>query len=100
MAYGILLEFDGSVGKTQYDAVNEKLGIDMAKHGAAGDLPDGLLSHAGGTTADGFIVYEVWESKAKQEAFMAGALGSALGTVGVPQPRKVTEVDIVGHGAR
>jgi hypothetical protein len=30
MAYGILLEFDNSVGKTQYDAVNEKLGIDMA----------------------------------------------------------------------
>jgi hypothetical protein len=41
----------------------------------------------------------VWESKAKQEAFMAGALGSALATVGLPQPRKVTEVDIVGHAA-
>jgi hypothetical protein len=98
MAYGILLEFDGSVGKTQYDAVNEKLGIDMAKHGA-GQWPDGLISHAGGTIADGFIVFEVWESKAKQEAFMAGPLGNALGEVGLPQPRKVTEVDVVGHGA-
>ena len=98
MAYGILLEFDSSVGKTQYDAVNEKLGIDMSKHGA-GEWPDGLFSHAGGTTPDGFIVYEVWESKAKQEAWMGGALGAALGAVGVPQPSKVTEVDIVGHGA-
>ena len=98
MAYGILLEFDDRVGKAQYDAVNEKLGIDMAKHGA-GEWPDGLISHAGGTTANGFIVYEVWESKSKQEAFMAGALGAALGAVGLPQPRQVTEVDVVGHGA-
>jgi len=97
MPYGILLEFDDSVGKTHYDAVNEKLGIDMSN--ATGDWPDGLISHAGGTLSDGFIVYEVWESKANQEAFMAGRLGAALGAVGLPQPRKVTEVDIVGHGA-
>jgi hypothetical protein len=97
MAYGILLEFDDSVGKAQYDAVNEKLGIDMDN--GTGDFPDGLISHAGGTLPDGFIVYEVWESKAKQEAFMAGRLGAALGAVGLPQPRKVTEVDVVGHGA-
>jgi hypothetical protein len=98
MAYGILLEFDGSVGKTEYDAVNEKLGIDMSN--GSGDWPDGLISHAGGTIADGFVVYEVWESKAKHDAFMAGRLGAALGAVGLPQPRQVTEVDVVGHGAR
>jgi hypothetical protein len=97
MAYGILLEFDNSVGKTQYDAVNEKLGLDPAK--GTGDWPDGMITHAGGTVSDGFIVYEVWETKAKQEAFMAGRLGAALGAVGLPQPRKVTEVDIVGHAA-
>jgi hypothetical protein len=95
MTYGILLEFDNTVGKTQYDAVNDELGLDWAK--GTGDWPDGLITHAGGTLSDGFIVYEVWESKAKQEAFMAGRLGAALGAVGLPQPRKVTEVDIVGH---
>ncbi len=95
MAYGILLEFDDSVGKKQYDAVNEQLGLDWAN--GTGDWPDGLITHAGGTVSDGFIVYEVWESKAKQEAFMAGRLGAALGAVGLPQPRKVTEVDVVGH---
>ena len=30
---------------------------------------------------------------------MGGRLGAALGAVGVPQPERVTEVDIVGHGA-
>ena len=28
---------------------------------------------------------------------MAGRLGAALGAVGLPQPRKVTDVDIVGY---
>ena len=51
MAYGILLEFDDSVGKTQYDAVNEKLGLNWAD--GTGDWPDGLMSHAGGTLSDG-----------------------------------------------
>ena len=31
MTYGILLEFDDSVGQKQYDAVNEQLGLDPAK---------------------------------------------------------------------
>jgi hypothetical protein len=95
MTYGILLEFDNTVGKTQYDAVNDKLGLDWAN--GTGDWPDGLITHAGGTLSDGFIVYEVWESKAKQEAFMAGRLGAALGAVGLPQPRKVTDVEVVGY---
>jgi len=95
MTYGILLEFDDSVGKKQYDAVNEQLGLDPVK--GTGDWPDGLISHAGGTLSDGFIVYEVWESQAKQEAFMAGRLGAALGAVGLPQPRTVTDVHIVGY---
>jgi hypothetical protein len=97
MAYGIVMEFDTTVGKTLYDGVNQKLGLDPAT--GTGDWPDGLISHAGGTIPGGFVVYEVWDSKAQQEAFMAGRLGAALGEVGVPQPRKVTEVDIVGHFA-
>ena len=70
---------------------------DAASGQVAGDFPDGQISHAGGTISGGFIVYEVWESKAKHEDFMAGRLGAALGAVGVPQPRKVTEVDVVGY---
>lgn len=94
MAYGIVLEFD-NVSPAQYKAVNDKLGIDATS--GTGDWPAGLRSHAGGTTPDGFVVYEVWESKAEQEAFMGSRLGAALGAVGVPDPRRITEVDIVGY---
>ena len=70
MAYGIVLEFGKDVTKQQYDAVNEKLGLDPAT--ASGNWPKGLKSHAGGTTPEGFCVFEVWDSKATQEAWMGG----------------------------
>jgi hypothetical protein len=95
MAYGIVLEFDG-VDRAQYEAVNAKLGIDAAK--GTGDWPAGLKSHVGGTTsATGFCVVEVWDSKAQHEAFMGGRLGAALGAVGVSAPVRVTELEIVGY---
>jgi len=97
MGYGIVLEFGKDVTKAQYDAVNEKLGIDMAK--VTGDWPQGLLSHAGGTTADGFCVFEVWDSKGEQEAWMGGTLGSALGAGGVSAPTRVTAVELTGFRA-
>lgn len=94
MAYGIVLEFGSDVTRAQYDAVNEKLGLDPAAK--SGDWPKGLKSHAGGTTAGGFCVFEVWDSKAEQEAWMGGRLGAALGAVGVSAPTRVTELDITG----
>jgi hypothetical protein len=94
MPYGIVLEFGKDVTKQQYDAVNEKLGLDPAA--TTGDWPKGLKSHAGGTTPDGFCVVEVWDSKGQQEAWMGGRLGAALGAVGVSAPTRVTELDIVG----
>ena len=97
MAYGIVLEFGPTSTKTQYDAVNEKLGIDMAK--GTGDWPEGLRSHAGGTTPEGFCVFEVWDSKASQEAWMGGRLGAALGAVGVSQPTRVLELELTGFRA-
>jgi hypothetical protein len=95
MAYGIILEFGGDVTKKQYDAVNEKLGIDMAA--GTGAWPAGLRSHAGGTTPDGFCVMEVWDSKEQQQSWIGGTLGAALGAVGVSEPVRVTELDIVGY---
>jgi hypothetical protein len=94
MSYGIVLEFGKDVTKAQYDAVNEKLGIDPTA--GTGDWPQGLRSHAGGTTPDGFIVFEVWDSKAEQEAFMGSRLGAALGAVGVSAPVRVVDVDLAG----
>ena len=83
MAESIILEFKG-VGQNEYDQVNKVLGIDLATGG--GDWPDGLLNHTGAVSANGdLIVYEIWESQAAQEAFMA-RLGPALHEVGVPEP--------------
>jgi hypothetical protein len=92
--YGIVMEFGDDVTKAQYDAVNEKLGID--NEAGTGDWPKGIKSHAGGTTPTGFCVYEVWDSKAEYEAWMGGRLGAALGAVGVSAPVRVTEIDLVG----
>jgi hypothetical protein len=93
MPYGIVLVFEG-VGTDQYWAVNEQLGINPD---GSGDWPAGMLSHAGGPTATGLVVSEIWESKADQEAFMASRLGAALGAVGVPEPVQVIESDLVNH---
>jgi len=92
--YAIVLVFD-SVGADQYWAVNEQLGIDRD---GRGDWPDGIVSHAGGPTADGgWLVSEVWESRADQEQFMAGRLGKALADVGVPAPTQVIDSDLEHH---
>lgn len=83
MAQGLILEFDG-FGKETYEAVNERLGIDMAT--GAGEWPPGLLSHAGGAKPGGWVVMEVWASKADQERFMQDRLGRALQEGGVSGP--------------
>ena len=92
MAYGIVLEFTG-VTRDQYDAVNDKLGIDMVS--GTGDYPPGLISHGAGPTPDGWLVTEIWESKAAQETFMSSRLGAALATVGVPAPTHVGDSELV-----
>ena len=93
MSYGIVLTFEG-VTEDQYWAVNDKLGI---SRDGTGDWPAGLVSHAGGSTATGWVVTEVWNSKADQEAFMGSRLGAALGAVGLPAPSQIIESDLVNY---
>ncbi len=83
MALGLILEFDG-IGREVYDAVNRQLGIDT--NDPASNWPAGLLFHAGGAKAGGWVVFEVWESQAAQERFMAERLGRALQEGGVTAP--------------
>jgi hypothetical protein len=94
VAYGLVYLFEG-VTEAQYWAVNEKLGI--ARDGS-GDWPAGLVSHGGGPTADGgWLVTEIWTSKAGQEKFMAERLGAAIAAVGVPAPSQLIESELVNH---
>lgn len=96
MSYGIVIVFEG-VNEDQYWAVNERLGI--ARDGS-GDWPAGIVSHTGGPTATGWVVSEVWDSKADQEAFLASRLGPALGAVGVPDPVQIIESELVNYQTR
>lgn len=97
MAEGLILEFDG-VGREEYDAVNEKLGIDQES--GQGDWPEGLLFHAGGAKPQGWVVFEVWESQQAQEQFMNQRLGRALQEGGINgPPSRVEWLDLAAHNS-
>lgn len=97
MAEGLILEFEG-VGREEYDAVNSRLGIDQQS--GQGDWPAGLIFHAGGAKEGGWVVFEVWESKAAQEEFMNGRLGRALQEGGVADPPSRAEwLDLAAHNS-
>ena len=93
MAEAIILEFSGDA--SFYDKVDEILGV---KPDGTGDWPEGLLSHVG-ASPDGksVVVFEVWESKAKQEAFMNERLGAALAQAGAPAPTRVEWLEVLGQ---
>jgi hypothetical protein len=83
MAEGLILEFDG-VTLDHYKAVNDRLGIDAFT--GEGDWPNGLVFHSGGPKDGGWVVFEIWESRADQEAFMEDRLGRALAEGGITDP--------------
>ena len=97
MAEAIILEFTTPDAAGLYNTVNGILGLDAAT--GKGDWPDGILSHAAAVQGDSFVVFEVWESQAKQEAFMSSRLGPALGQAGAPQPNRVEWFSVIGQKA-
>jgi hypothetical protein len=98
MAEALILEFSGEGVDIPalYKAVNEILGVDAT---GKGDWPDGILSHTAGLQGDSFVVFEVWESQAQQEAFMNSRLGPALGQAGAPDPTRVEWFSVIGQKA-
>jgi hypothetical protein len=94
MAEGLILEFAG-VGVDEYRAVNAALGIDPET--GAGEWPPGLTFHAGGATASGLLVFEVWESRDAQGRFMQERLGPAMQQGGITaQPSRVEWIALAG----
>jgi hypothetical protein len=98
MAELLILEFDG-VGRKEYEAVNEALGLDADT--GEGDWPEGLLVHGGGGKPGGWVVFEVWESRDAQERFMNDRLGRALAEGGVNgPPARVQWLEQTSHHTR
>lgn len=83
MAEALILEFDG-FGADTYERVNNELGIEMET--GEGNWPEGLVSHTGAAKDSGFVVFEIWRSKADQERFMEERLAAALQAGGVEAP--------------
>ena len=96
MAAGLILEFEG-VTLTEYNAINDKLGIDMES--GTGNWPDGLISHSAGLNEDGhLVVIEVWDTPEHQARFMEGRLAQALVDGGVAgPPSSITWVELASH---
>lgn len=90
MPAGLILRFPGK-SRTDYDAVNAKLGIDQAS--GSGDWPAGLLSHTAGEDGGALYVIEVWESRDAQGRFMQERLGRALQEGGITGTPEITWID-------
>jgi len=94
MPKALILEFDGDVGREDYEAVNGILGVDAQS--GAGDWPAPLLYHVAGAKPGGWVVFEVWESQEAQEEFMH-RLGPAIAQAGLPAPARVQWLEIAGR---
>ena len=95
MAEGLILEFDG-LSAADYQRVNELLGIDMES--GEGDWPAGLHTHVGGAKDGGWMVFELWASRADQERFLEERLGPALAAAGVEgPPARMEWIEITAH---
>jgi hypothetical protein len=96
MAEALILEFEG-VGRSDYEAVNEALGLGNGEWDRA-DAPQGMISHLAGEKAGGLVVIEVWESQADQERFMQERLAKALAEGGIHgTPSRVEWVTLIRH---
>ena len=96
MAVLMMAEIPG-VTAEQYDAVNEKLGIQGPE-----DAPDGLIQHLAGPTDDGWIVIDVWESPEQFERFFGeGGAAQAIAETGAPpvEPLMLPVHNMIRRGA-
>ena len=95
MAEGLILEFDG-LSMEDYQRVNALLGIDMES--GEGDWPAGLHTHVGGAKDGGWVVFELWASRADQERFLEQRLGPALAKAGIEgPPARMEWIEVSAH---
>jgi hypothetical protein len=85
------------VNRGDYDAVNDKLGIDPD---GTGGWPEGLTFHTGAAKPGGWVVFEVWQSREAQERFLNERLRPALEAAGVTKPpTRVEWLDVAAYAS-
>src|SRR3989442_8194030 len=89
MATGMLIQIPG-MNSDVYDSVMEHLEWDEKP------LPQGFVSHYAGSTPDGWVVFDIWESQEDFERFYEERLKRALdaATGGQAPPMQPTFVQI------
>ena len=97
MSKVLILEFETPKGLELYQSVNRILGLD-SKTGA-GEWPAPLEAHIAGSSDNGLVVAEIWDSMEGQEAFMA-QLGAAFQEANVPPPSRAEWFDLAGSHHR
>lgn len=92
MAVGLRITFsDGT--QQQYDAVNERMGIEAQP-------PEGLIFHVAGPLEGGWVIADVWESRAHFDRFSEDRLGpalAALGDQGPAGPPDIQEFEVYNY---
>ena len=82
MAVTLVVEFPGAT-QDQYDETIEAVGMTP---GSNNDLPYGMISHVAGPSSSGWIVVDVWESRADFDRFLEERLSQALVQAGLSTP--------------
>lgn len=87
----VLMEIDfPGVTAEQYDELDKRAGT------RAGQPPDGVLFRTAVVTSAGLHVVDLWESRAKFEAFMERLMPVAA-EIGFPEPKAPPELTEVHH---
>lgn len=88
MTVAVQLEFRGTTLE-HYDRINETIG-----RLPGGPAPNHELFHWVTGTDDGFLVVDVWDSRADFEAFLHDRLEPAFTEVGVSAPPEIRYFDV------
>lgn len=87
MAVGMLLSGEG-ITRDVYVAVSEKM---FGNYPMRDDqAPEGVIVHTAGETADGFYIYDIWESQEQFLQYMESTIGPAMAGIvdpDAPQPQ-------------
>lgn len=71
MSVAMVTQMPADFTTDTYDAVNAKADVEK-------DPPKGMIFHALGTSPDGSVILDVWESEDDFEAFRTGRLNPAM----------------------